>query len=63
MGGKIAIEELLKMNSGAKAIVSSGYADKHPSPSNAMKLFFSKNRTNKMALESIGLTSLLKEKK
>jgi hypothetical protein len=36
--------------------------DRHPSSSNAMKLFFSKNKTNAIALESIGLTQLLKER-
>lgn len=36
--------------------------EKHPSSANALKLFFSKNKTNAIALESIGLTQLLKEK-
>jgi hypothetical protein len=35
--------------------------ERHPSSANAMKLFFSKNKTNAIALESIGLTQLLKE--
>jgi hypothetical protein len=37
-------------------------AERHPSSANAMKLFLSKNKANAIALESIGLTQLLKEK-
>jgi hypothetical protein len=36
--------------------------EKHPSSANALKLFFTKNKANRIALDAIGLTPLLKEK-